>query len=93
MKIVELATAAAPQSRGHEIPDTKYGVALTARHKQAVTEAIENIDEAADELEAGNDEITAMTLRAAYQAVSNIAQQHIDERILDNIFSRFCVGK
>ena len=40
----------------------------------------------------GNDEIAAMMLRAAYQDLSNI-EQNIDEKILENIFSRFCIGK
>ena len=78
---------------GNTERNTKYGVALTARHKQAITEAIENIGESINELKAGNDEITAMMLRAAYQAVSNIEQETIDEQVLERIFSRFCVGK
>lgn len=72
------------------------GVALTARHRKAVTEAIEQIDESIDELNAGNDEVVVMMLRAAYQAVSDIEQPwtaHIDEQILGQIFSRFCIGK
>ncbi len=73
--------------------DTTYGVALTARHKQAVTEAIENINEAIKEISTGSNEVAAMMLRAAYQCVSNIGQQSIDEKILDNIFGRFCIGK
>jgi tRNA modification GTPase len=71
-------------------------VALTARHKQAVTEAIENVGESIGELNAGNDEVAAMMLRGAYQAVSGIesaAGGHIDEQILEQIFSRFCIGK
>jgi tRNA modification GTPase len=72
------------------------GVALTARHRKAVTEAIGQISEAMNELNAGNDEVTAMMLRSAYQAVSDIEQPgsaHIDEQILGQIFSRFCIGK
>ena len=72
------------------------GVALTARHRKAVTEAIGQIGESVDELNAGNDEIAAMILRAAYQAVSDIEQPaaaHIEEQILGQIFSRFCIGK
>jgi tRNA modification GTPase len=70
--------------------------ALTARHRQAVTESIESIDLALEELKAGRDEIAAMMLRAAYQAISAIEQSAmsgVDEQILQNIFSRFCVGK
>lgn len=72
------------------------GVALTARHRKAVTEAIGQIGESVDELNAGNDEVAAMMLRAAYQAVSDIEQPaaaHIDEQILGQIFNRFCIGK
>ena len=72
------------------------GVALTARHRKAVTEAIDHVSESIGELNAGNDEVAAMMLRAAYQAVSDIEQPaaaHIDEQILGQIFSRFCIGK
>jgi len=68
-------------------------IALTARHRQAVTEAIENIGESINELQAGNDEVAAMMLRATYKSICDIEQQHIDEDILDRIFSRFCIGK
>jgi tRNA modification GTPase len=71
-------------------------VALTARHKQMVTEATAHVGEAADELKAGNDEVAAMMLRAAYQAISDIEQPaavRIDEQILGQIFNRFCIGK
>jgi len=75
---------------------TQSSVALTARHKQAVTEAIENVSESIGELRAGNDEVTAMMLRAAYQAVSGIESAtggHVDEQILEQIFNSFCIGK
>jgi tRNA modification GTPase len=68
-------------------------IGLTARHRQAVTEAIKSIGESIEEIKTGNDEVAAMLLRSAYQAASNIQQQHIDEQILEEIFSRFCVGK
>jgi tRNA modification GTPase len=88
-KLIEIAIG----STSHEPRVTGHGLALTARHKQAVTEAIENIDESINELKAGNDEVAAMLLRAAFQNISDIQQQHIDEEILDRIFSRFCIGK
>ena len=78
-----------------EVPQTS-SVALTARHRKAVTTAIDNVSESISELNAGNDEVAAMMLRAAYQAVSDIEQPavaHIDEEILGQIFSRFCIGK
>jgi len=78
-----------------EVPHTA-SIALTARHRKAVTEAIGQIRESVDELNNGNNEVAAMTLRTAYQAVSDIEQPgaaHIDDQILGQIFSRFCIGK
>jgi tRNA modification GTPase len=72
------------------------GVTLTARHRQAVTDAISHVTESISELKAGNDEVVALMLRAAYQAVSDIRRpvaEHIDEQILEQIFNRFCIGK
>ena len=75
---------------------TASHVALTARHRQAVKEAIENIGEAIDGFDRSAGEVTAMMLRAAYQAVSAIEQPQcleVDEQILERIFSTFCIGK
>jgi len=72
------------------------GVALTARHKQAITEAMGHVSESISELTAGNDEVAAMMLRAAHRAICDIDQPGpapIDEQILGQIFSRFCIGK
>jgi len=68
-------------------------VALTARHRQAVTEAVENVRQAIAEVEQGREEVAVMMIRAACEAVSGIEQQHLDEQVLDRIFNRFCVGK
>ncbi len=72
------------------------GLALTARHRQAIVESCENINTAIKEARAGHDEIAAMTLRAAYQCICDIERPEysgIDEQILEQIFSRFCIGK
>ena len=92
-KIVELTVAA---GRGTQIREQISTVALTTRHKQAVTEAIENVSEAINELQSANDEVAAMMLRAAYQGLCDIEQPiawRADEQILERIFSRFCIGK
>ncbi len=70
-------------------------LAITARHKQAVTEAIANLNDTGNELSAGNDEVASMMLRAAYQGIGSIHQHDpaMDEQILEQIFSRFCIGK
>jgi len=94
-KLIGLALGGGKRGTRDEGRETSL-VALTARHRQAVTEAIENVSESIDELKAGNDEVNAMMLRTAYQVVSDIdsrAAAHIDEQILEQIFSRFCIGK
>ena len=86
------------EKRAMSIEHQVSSVALTARHRQHAGEAIENISESINELQAGNDEVTAMMLRAAYLAVCDIESAtgcpgRIDEQILEKIFSRFCIGK
>ena len=71
-------------------------VALTARHRKAVNEAIESIDQAVTGYEESGPEVAAMMLRAAYQSLGDIEQPQyveVDEQILERIFSTFCIGK
>jgi len=68
-------------------------LALTARHRQAVTEAVENVRQATIEVQQGREEVAAMMIRAACEAIWGIEREHLDEQVLDRIFSRFCVGK
>ena len=71
----------------------KEGIALTTRHRQAVTAAIADLDKAIDELKSGNDEVAAMMLRSACDRLNQIDRHNLDEKVLDRIFSRFCIGK
>jgi len=88
-KLIELVLGGSREGRSEIVS----GVTLTTRHRQAVTEALKNISESVEEIKAGNDEVAAMLLRSAYQSLSDIEQQPLDEQILDTIFSRFCIGK
>ncbi len=87
-KLIELITGTKYKSK-----DTSHALALTARHRQAINEAIDNINQAIDEVKAANDEVAAMLLRTAYKAICDIERKHVDEQILEAIFSRFCIGK
>ncbi|MCL5278410.1 MAG: 50S ribosome-binding GTPase [Planctomycetes bacterium] len=84
---------------GHSPPyeqhaaDSVSFLALTARHRQAVTEAREQIAQAMAEVTRGHEEVAVLMIRAACQALTQIEQQSLDEQVLDRIFSRFCIGK
>ncbi|MDI9431640.1 MAG: 50S ribosome-binding GTPase [Planctomycetota bacterium] len=80
-------------AEGPSVADGHAATVVTARHKQAVGEAVAGLDEAIVQIGQGADEIAAGMIRAACQALSDIEQQPIDEQVLDRIFSRFCVGK
>ena len=88
-----LSPAEPVEDRTYETRETTPAVTLTARHRQAVTETIENTSDAAEQIKAGNNEVAAMMLRAAHLGISNIDRHPIDEQILENIFSNFCIGK
>jgi len=89
----KLIGSAAAAGRGGVEADAKSWVGLTSRHKQSVTESIDSLNQAIDALKEAGDDVAAMLIRAAYQSISDIEQQEIDEQILENIFSRFCIGK
>ncbi len=77
----------------HQTPDPVSFLTLTARHRQAVTEATEQIAQAIVEVHRGAEEVAVLMIRAACQALAQIEQQSFDEQVLDRIFSRFCIGK
>ncbi len=68
-------------------------IAITERHRRMVQEAMKNLADAVEEINRGNDEVAAMMLRSAYEELSGLEREDIDEAILKRIFSRFCIGK
>ena len=88
----ELLTAIAQSAIRHP-QSALASVALTARHKQAVTEAREQVAQALAEVKRNNEEVAVLMIRTACQAISQIEQQPLDEQVLDRIFRRFCIGK
>jgi tRNA modification GTPase len=89
----DTADPPAAQSPISNLKSETSTIALTARHRQAVTEAVEQVAQAIGEVNRGNEEVAVMMIRSACQAIAQIEQQPLEEQVLDRIFSRFCIGK
>lgn len=76
-------------------PPSKEEVILTsARHKQALAEAIECLESALSALEQQlSPEFISFDVRKSLAALGTIIGLHISEDILTALFSQFCVGK
>ena len=68
-------------------------IAVNARHARLLEEAIEALPGAAINLDNNDWELAAVHLRSAISALASITGEESDPDILDNIFSRFCIGK
>jgi len=64
------------------------------RHKEALNEAIENLNLVEGGLEERESEdLLAINLRAALEALGRITGRSVSEELIEEIFSQFCIGK
>ena len=69
-------------------------LALTQpRHLDAVKRAAGHLEDALRTLEAWTPDMAATDLQAAQNALSEVTGDRADEKLLDMVFSKFCVGK
>lgn len=68
-------------------------LSLNQRHRQRLQEAVKALADAADEMGAGREDTAAMLLRQSYQTLGGLERENVSEKILESIFSRFCIGK
>ena len=69
-------------------------IAVNARHARALTEAKEGLERAKAKLSANEAvELTASDLRFALAAFGEITGKVDNERMLDQLFASFCIGK
>jgi len=70
------------------------GVIVTnERHKQALSVAVENINNAIREIDGETLDLISIDLKLAYSALGEITGNTTGEDIIDAIFSKFCLGK
>ncbi len=71
-----------------------YGDMLTEeRHIDATRRALEHLDSATESFGVMPEDCVLVDLNSCYQALSEIDGGTATEEIIDNVFSRFCVGK
>jgi tRNA modification GTPase len=68
-------------------------IAISARHAGLLQEALQSIPEAEQNIESQDWELAAVHLKAAVSSLGSITGEDADPDILDNIFSKFCIGK
>jgi len=67
---------------------------ITGRQRAAVDRALVHIHDARDAHAAGiPQDLLATSVRAGLHAVGEVTGEHVDEAVLNEIFSRFCIGK
>jgi tRNA modification GTPase len=73
---------------------------LNARHARCASEALQSLEQASEALAAGlggrpalPPDMVSTILRDAAESLAAITGDSVSDRIVDTIFSRFCVGK
>lgn len=70
------------------------GVIANERHIRSLKESVDAIERAMSIVNAkGETELTAFELRDSAKALGEVIGEGVTEEVLENIFSRFCVGK
>ena len=78
--------------RGIETENTS--IITNIRHKKAIKDAKENIIKAVDIVKNMMPvDITAICLKQAIEEINKITGENVTEDIINEIFSKFCLGK
>jgi len=92
--IEALKKALARQADSFQVEAGGEGVAINARHAEALTRARDSLARALDQLSShGPVELLASDLRGALEAFGQISGRIDNEQMLDRLFSTFCIGK
>jgi tRNA modification GTPase len=92
--IEELVAAIAVRADSFQQATGEDLIAVNARHATALTEARRGLCEALAGLRSGREiELVASDLRSALAAYGEITGKVDNERVLDQLFATFCIGK
>lgn len=89
----ELEGAVIASVQGGAAAETRPAL-ITARQRSAVERALRHIEDAQAAQVAGvPQDLLATSVRAALHAVGEVTGEDVDESVITEIFSRFCIGK
>ncbi|HSV26922.1 MAG TPA: GTPase, partial [Sedimentisphaerales bacterium] len=91
--IEQLRQLVAARLKTRKALENSSQAALTLRHATSVRSAIDDLARALQEIVQGSMETASMFLRSAWNSLAPIESEPIDDAILGQIFSRFCIGK
>jgi len=78
---------------GLHIPQAD-GVIVNARHASALSEAVDRMEDALSKIHHGElSELIAADLRDAVESIGKVVGKIDNERMLDQLFNQFCIGK
>ncbi len=78
---------------GEEFPSPESAMLTSIRQKSVVERGLDGLIRAKRELETGLKDMTGMTLEEALSSLLEVDARSAGEKIVDEIFSKFCVGK
>lgn len=77
-----------------EVVEKNEATVINMRHKQAIFEAEEHVENALSAIACGMPlDVLSVDLHDAIRALGEITGQTVSDEIIDEIFSRFCLGK
>ncbi|ACL77773.1 tRNA uridine-5-carboxymethylaminomethyl(34) synthesis GTPase MnmE [Ruminiclostridium cellulolyticum] len=92
--IEELETAISGLFIKGDISSNNEVLLTNARHKYLVDRAINDIEQALNSFETGMPlDMVTIDIKSCADSIGEITGESIDEAVLHNIFSRFCIGK
>jgi tRNA modification GTPase len=91
--LTDLEATLASLLRGGSSAETRPAL-ISARQRGAVERALRHIHDAQAARTAGvPQDLLATSVRAALRAVGEVTGEDVDESVIQEIFSRFCIGK
>lgn len=76
-----------------DLPEREPETAVSRRHEELLHSAVDELDKAVPELVSEDWELASVRIREALRGLRTVTGENASPDLLDEIFSRFCIGK